>query len=708
MRIASKIPVLTVVAALSAAFIVGVTSFQFFSEHVRHLSSRNLEAIVDARSSELEAFHLSIAQDMKNEVENETVQDAIAMFERGWSEVGSEPAAVLRAAYLDNNPHPEGERHLLIASDKAGMYDVMHEEYHAIFKRKIEAVGYGDLYLFDAKGRMLYSYNKNSDFALEVNDTALADSALASLFKQSLEVPDQTHISDLAHYGPVGGRAVSFVARAIVDDRDNFLGVLATQFPLARRDAILARRAGLGQTGDVFILGRDGIFRSDSTFTKQNDRLVSHIGKSYVDSVGKSDFEQHQLADYQGETHQLVARALPSLQHNLVLAGVISEAELTAPIYRMGLNMLLIALMISGVLAIVGYFFSRSITKPILTFIGEMNGVMKGELPTHFAGETRRDEIGEMTKALSVFRDNSLEKRKLEASAKAEMQAKSDRDNKVASLIASFKSSIGDVVDGINDTSEKMTSVADSLSDISGSAETRVSSADRNAQTSAGNVNNVAGSAEELAASISEIRSQVSMVANTVDNAVDQAGSADHEVRALAIAADTIGNVVKIIQEIAEQTNLLALNATIEAARAGESGKGFAVVAAEVKALANQTARATEDIGTQVENIQSTSTRAVSTISNIVEVLDQINQFSADLAAAIEQQTAATAEISSNVTQSAVGTNVVLEDVQHIALAARETVQVATLVSDEAKALNNRSADLRAHVGQFLQQVSAD
>ena len=349
----------------------------------------------------------------------------------------------------------------------------------------------------------------------------------------------------------------------------------------------------------------------------------------------------------------------------------------------------------------------RSVARPLAGMTGVMSRMAEGETDVEVEGSARGDEIGDMSRALEVFRDNAVERASLEAIERERNAAQQAREQNLRELIAGFESNIGDVVAGIGDASSQMSETANALTGIADDTRGRTNSAAAASTEASSNMQTVASAAEQLAASIGEISQQLGRASTVVGDATTHANKSNAEVGELAGAAQRIGEVVTLIQSIAEQTNLLALNATIEAARAGDLGKGFAVVANEVKALAEQTAKATEEISQQIEGIQGSTSNAVKAIGDMTGIMDEVNAITNSISAAVEEQSAATNEISRNIQEAANGTNNVASNVEGITGAVDETAQAAGGVESASEDLNGRAASLREQVTSFLQGVSA-
>jgi methyl-accepting chemotaxis protein len=349
------------------------------------------------------------------------------------------------------------------------------------------------------------------------------------------------------------------------------------------------------------------------------------------------------------------------------------------------------------------------ITSTVVTPIGQMTDSMQkvadGNLALTIEGTDRGDEVGAAARTLEFFRKKLIEARDLAAAQDAERKAKEARAEKIAARTKSFDNVVRLSLTTVSSASKQMEGSAASMQAAAEETNVQSSAVAAASEQASANVQTVAAATEELAGSIKEIGRQVTQSSEVTAKAVEEANKAKDLIRGLDEAAQQIGKVVALITDIAEQTNLLALNATIEAARAGEAGKGFAVVASEVKNLANQTAKATEEISSQIEGVQGATKSSVTAIESIFGTIGQINQISTTIAAAIEEQTAATAEISRNVEQAAVGTKEVSTNIVGVTQAAGETGQVSLQVLEAAKSLNAQSDSLRTEVDGFLRDI---
>jgi len=354
--------------------------------------------------------------------------------------------------------------------------------------------------------------------------------------------------------------------------------------------------------------------------------------------------------------------------------------------------------------------FVMVLNKQVAVSIKDMTEVMSGlanqELDRDIPGTDRGDEIGKMAAAVQVFKDNAIEVKRLEAERKeAEARKAQERHQILLNMADEFDASVGGVVQSVSSASTEMQSSASTLSATAEETSKQATTVVGSSEEAATNIQTVASASEELTSSISEISSQVAQSTQISAKAVAEVESANERIQGLVSSSQKIGEVVELITDIADQTNLLALNATIEAARAGEAGKGFAVVASEVKNLANQTAKATEEISSQISGIQGVTQDAVHAIESIGEIINQMNEISSTIAAAVEEQGAATQEIARNVEQAAAGTKEMSTSVVSVEQASRETGSSAEQMLEAANELSQQSETLRAEVDKFLTNI---
>jgi methyl-accepting chemotaxis protein len=738
-KIAQKLSFVVMAAAMFAAMGVGVLSYVYSKHSIEEEIQAELHAVVTSRSNALSRYLDSIKQDLAFQSVSPLVRDAFVDFSVSWEGIGADAGNRLRKLYITDNPHPAGKKEQLDVANDGSDYSEAHRRYHPPFRRFLRERGYYDIFLFDKKGNVIYTVFKELDYGTNIVTGQWKDTDLGVVFRAARDngKPGYVAFADFKPYAPSNGAPASFISTPIFDNGGKLMGVLAFQMPIDAMNAIMTGEAGLGRTGDTFIVGRDALMRSQSRFSKEQTILKRRVegaavqlamdGKQGVtNGVGLSGREvirSYKLFDFEGTRWAFIAdRTLEE-----VYAPVIALRDVAA----------LCALGISVTFGVAGFLIVRRFTRPIGAMTLTMTRLAEGDREAEVPSRERSDEIGEMARAVQVFKDSMIkneslqaeqatadkrrmeeETRRAEEKRQTEQHAEAERraaDEKAAAerraamlrLAHEFEANIGGIIRKLSSATNEMETSAQAMSSTAERTSQQSASAASATEQASASVQSVAGAAEELAATVQEVGRQIEESARIARSAVDEVAATNEKVQGLADAASKIGEVVNLINDIASQTNLLALNATIEAVRAGDAGKCFAVVPSEVKSLANQTAKATEEIAGQIRDIQNATGDAVTAIGSIGVTIGKVNDIAATIASAVEEQNAATAEIAGNATQAAAGNQEVSSSVASVSEAAAKTGSAASQVLSSAKELSGEASALKDAVDSFLQTVRA-
>ncbi len=651
-----------------------------------------------------------------------------------------------------NSVDTDGWRSVASAWDKA-------------FTKMCHDFGWHDVFLISWKGDIIYTKEKKSDLGMSLATEPLKNSSLGKVYL-SLKENEKLDVSfgDFAPYGPSKGEPAAFMIGRIKNPDGALIGYLAFQVSIDTINSIMTQRAGMGETGETYLVGPDYLMRSDSYRDPEkhnvkasfNDPGMGKIETKAAKEALAGNEGQNIIRNYKGDPVLSVYGPLDVLDNRWAIIAEIDEAEALAEIVLMKKGFGGIAIVALTLIIILALFVTRSITKPINHVVEELKALAMGE--------------GDLTKRMDIETVNCSEimncgKKECSCYGKkshcwhdsGHLSANIQSDkiisgtfktceectqvyqkvvfDEITSLPSYFNSFIHklqvvfqQIVGGIEtmsasskelfSISQEMSGGADNMSGRSNTAATAIEEMNKNmnsvatiSEQASNNVSLVATAADEMTSSVNEIaRNTEKARAITVD-AVSQAQSASARVGELGRAAEDIGRVTEAITEISEQTNLLALNATIEAARAGEAGKGFAVVANEIKELANQTAGATKEIKEKISGVQTSTEGTVSDIEQISSIIDEMNEIVSTIASAVEEQSLTTKEIAGNVSQTAEGIQEVSGHVAQSSMATGEIVKDISEVNQVAAEMSksssqvNFSAEELSNLSEQLEQM---
>jgi methyl-accepting chemotaxis protein len=713
LNISQKLPLLIVGLAVLSAVVTGFITVSIARDNLISAAEDKLIALQASRANSLGSYMGAIEQDLSSLSKSPYVREALLDFTNAWNGLGFQGSQeeILKRLYITDNPNPTGSKEELDFASDGSLYSQIHAEHHPWFRHFLRQRDYYDIFLFAPNGDLVYTVFKELDYATNLNTGEWKDSDLGNAFRAVRDnpKPDQQNFFDFKAYAPSHGVAASFMSQAILNDNGSLAGVLVFQMPIARINGVMQVAAGMGESGETYIVGADGYMRSDSRFSEETTILKTKVTGNTVDQAleGKDGVEI--VEDYRGINVFSAYGPIDVKGTRWAILAEIDEAEVMKPINDMKILATLSAL--GGLIIIVFFaiYASRKISKPITEMSDAMNELSKDNFEIQIPGTQRGDEIGKMATSVQVFKENGLETKRLQKQQiLAEKQAVEDKKRTMDELANQFDIQVGSAIQKLSSAAEQLQGAAGDMEQTAIQTQTSSSSVVQAAEATSTNVNSVSAATEEMTTAAREISQQVANVATRASTASASAGTTSQKVDELNSMAENIGEVVISIKDIAEQTNLLALNATIEAARAGDAGKGFAVVADEVKKLANETAQKTEEIEARITEIQGATQESVSAVQEIITNIAEIDNAATQTASAAEEQNSVLGEITRNISQVSEASKQVSNSIGNVQSGADQTSQASQMLKTSADDIANLSNGLDQAVNGFLTQIRSD
>ena len=450
LKIAQKLPLALVISAIVVSAGVGMGSYFIASTSLEAEVRQNLATIAFERANQLSVYLQSVENDLVKTSKSDNAIQALGNFSNAWLRMSdADPAASLQKAFIADNPNPLAQRMLLDQGAVTPAYAVTHAHYQPIFRSQITTDGYRDLYLFDLKGNLVYSAAKQSDFATNfaVGGGKFAGSSLGDAYRRAMSIdsPDDLVFADFSAYAGMPDEPMSFFAKPVFDAQNQKLGVIAIAFPPDKLNAVIGYRNGLGVTGDTIIVGGDGLARSESTLTKDSDVLMPTIFDAAVkDAIGGVP-EESLVKGFRGA--DVIEAAAPvdvTASQGWALVAVMNADEVFAPVQQLGTTMLAIGAALLAVVALAGWLFARTITRPISRLTRTMEALADGDLDAEVKGADGHDELGAMARAVQVFRESGMKVRELTEEERAgSEQRRVDR----SAMMQALQKAFGAVVD---------------------------------------------------------------------------------------------------------------------------------------------------------------------------------------------------------------------------------------------------------------------
>lgn len=680
-----KLPVIIAALCIAASVSIAVVGYLDFNRNINQEVRENFRILTESRGAALSSWFDHVEKNVASLGSDPTIIAAATAFTSSYDLMID--SAGLQAAYIINNPNPVGQKDLLVQAPDSIPYHFQHGQFHSHFRQIQAAEEYYDILLFNKHGDMIYSVEKEPDFATNFVTGPYASSGLGAAFQNTANgaVGDVT-FSDFAGYAPSNGAAAGFVATSLIDQSGQFIGVIAVQVPNTKIGSIVNDPLGLGETGEVYVVGPDMTTRSELRLADDIPLLsdVSEIALIASLFGGGEQFSTN-LIGVRGRPVLAKGTLIDVFDQQWAIISERDQTEVNAPIALVRNKMIIVTLLVAGIGTVLGWMIARSVVMPLGRLGGAMQHVSEKHYDVDLGEQDRGDEIGGLFAALDAFRD------KLRASDHAEevRQAQQEKQVQVVGRLSvaltkladgDLKHKISTPFDGdydqlrqdfnrtvvnLNQTIGSVVLRAGAIRDRSDGMSKSADDLSRRTENQAATLEETAAALDEMTASVKSAADGSRQVKDVVGNARQDADAANPVVQS-AVGAMTeiesssqeISQIIGVIDDIAFQTNLLALNAGVEAARAGEAGRGFAVVASEVRALAQRSSDAAKQIKSLIGESSDQVQRGVSLVGQAGEVLtkiaghiNHISDLVAEIASGAEEQSIGLGEINIGVTQ---------------------------------------------------------
>jgi methyl-accepting chemotaxis protein len=659
-------------------------------------------SIIENQANGLNKYFETIIINVKVMSESAVVKESIRNFTNAFNKLDN-PKDELQKHYITNNPYPLGEKEKLLHSDMGLLYDEIHAKYHKTFKNFNNLNGYYDTFLINKNGDIVYSNFKENDFASNVINGRYQNSGIAKVFNK-IKTTNKISSTDFEKYEPSYFAPASFIGAPIMEN-GKFIGAFVIQMPIEKINGFLSNYTSPEKTAETFLTANDGFLRS-LPYGETENEIILNQRTPLLQSLHRNEDSDFYL-DRDG--NKVIAKKvdIDFLDNDWCLVYKIDKDEIFTSIDKMIFVLIGMSVVIGLMSLIIFFRFSKLIVQPIKNIKSAMDKVSSGQRGVAIPHISESNEIGEIAKSLNDFQKKLENGEKLASQQLREQQIKIEKQNYVSKKIEDFKLDFTDTINAVNNSIATVTQISEKILVGTENSSESITVIQEDSSDASHSVSQVADSTEEMSNSISEIEERARKSEKSIKDAVEESEYLNSQVEELTSVANSIGEVITLINEIAEQTNLLALNATIEAARAGESGKGFAVVASEVKNLASQTADATHEISQKITNVQNATTEAGKYIGSINGMISSLENELNLIFNALKTQNESADDILNSInmtTEKSVNVSEKITDIKNII---EETERGSHSLTEESNNLKIRAEKLTQNLNRFLDDIGS-
>ena len=686
-RMSVKLPVSFVALSLIVALTIAWMGYRDFRASLIVQKELLLETLVVERARAIENWFVNVEKQLVQYSDTSTSVDAIKGFSTTFSLMMENPTVELQDAYITNNPHPIGQKDKLNRAEQTIPYNFQHEEFHKFYRAIKDRMGLYDLFLIDLDGNLVYSVYKELDFATNLDTGPYKSSGLAKAYRSAKNgAHGNSYFEDFHPYEPSFGAPAAFMASPIISQEGETLGVMAFQIPSEEMDLIVTSAQGLGETGEITLVGGDGLARTGSRFEGRHgimDALNISAASTETLETGKHSIVVGGPA-LSGEPAISVNYPVDIIGHNWALVAESEMSEVLATAKRKRLQTLLTTGLAMIIVGVCGWFISKAFSTPLSMIVEAMKKVSQRQYDIALPDLNRADEIGDLGRALSLVADRlhefdeRLEREKEQAAhqrhAVAELGSGLKRlatGDFSRSIPQSFAAEYDALRIDYNETIVRLGDTIANLKDFSNTIGQQTEKMGRDSNELSQRTENQASTLEETAAAIDQVTETISLNSEELRSAEKLIFETDSHVKdgrvvvekttkamdKIEESADEIGSIIRVVDDIAFQTNLLALNAGVEAARAGDAGRGFAVVAAEVRQLALRSTEAVSQIKSLIDTSNANVGTGVSLVRETEKVLMEIVQRMEGISTVVSSVAAGASEQSSSISEINAGVN---------------------------------------------------